>query len=191
MTSALRSKTFGFLNSPLGIWLLSSVAFGAISTEYARYQDNLQAQREHSQRISRLDIEAFERIHTFDVLLRSLIADHDGGYSVVNGNSMADVLNVYSLLFQAPSALTLSDGRIVSIPAAFPEFSDRSFKSVVLELSFVVSDEERESIGKKLDWMEYNYVVMSRERLELGDFYENARKLRELDRWHDYARPTR
>lgn len=109
----------GFLNSALGIWLLSTVAVGFISWGYARIQDSNIRARANEETVSKLDVEIANRIRAF----RRATADAK----------------------KKPELVTAIRNLDASTPV-FVEYDGRSLYSLMWELSRKVPKDEAEKV---------------------------------------------
>jgi hypothetical protein len=108
------------LNQPITLWFLSSIVLGAISFAYAHWEGARAAAVTRQTEITKLDVEISGRISRSASRLESA-RNHVG-------------------LREAVQMLDEGSG-------VFPELSERSFEGILLALSWLVSEEERDALG--------------------------------------------
>lgn len=187
-----KASIWKFINSPFGLWFLSTIAVGFITWGYSILQSKYEQNRIINERVRRLDIEIFERVYAYDVALRSIVDDKgkNTGVWLKALEARADLLKLYSSLFTEPEPIELSSGVIIPVSNVFEEFSGRSAKGLMVELAQYLPSAEQEQIGRRIDWMEYNYIVFARRGMSVEEFYENTSNLL-IERWKRYKRPPR
>jgi hypothetical protein len=121
-----KSKTWEFMNSSFGIWLLSSVALGLITWGYTQISQSLAADKKNQAEIQKYDVEIPARINNYKVLLSHL--KQNGDY--YNANDEFLLGGKYFVL---------------------PEFRDKSIKSLLLEQSLLVPNQRKEEIKKQIN----------------------------------------
>jgi len=146
----LASKTqriVQFMNTPLGLWFLSSVLLGIITFTYTSLSET---QRQRRQRIATRNDVAFEiavRIETARSLTR--IANHR--------RMMNDKNWLKSMTSRRESPATpwqiMNRSGVLNAPAVaigLPQFRDRSLKSLYWQLLPLVSSQEQSAVRRKL-----------------------------------------
>lgn len=141
LENSTQPKTFGqrvwsFLNSPVGIWFLSTVAFGLISYSYASWQKTDTQLKNNFLVESKLDIEIANRLNQFQQSLNS--NTHSPSKRDIELARMgADFtgIKVYWAI-----------NRLNTTKPIFPEFENETFMSLLWELHHVVPDEEKSEI---------------------------------------------
>ena len=63
------SKVFGFFNSPLGLWILSTLFIGFITFMYQNWSQSVKQDREKSEQIKNLETEINRRLFIFNQAL--------------------------------------------------------------------------------------------------------------------------
>ena len=188
------NKYWNFFNSPFGLWFLGTIAIGIITWSYSNIQIRLEQQKNLAEKVNKLDTEIFERLYEYDVQIRSIVieeyTEYGNTFKIEDGNIKKDILKIYSRLLNIPENLSLSNGRIIPSSGIFQEYSNRTTKGLMIELSTYVSSKEKEEIQRKVDFMEFNYVVFTRGSTDLKTFYDNTTNLY-LDRWSNKRRPSR
>lgn len=121
------ARLVSFFNTGLGLWLLSTLAVGFISWGYGEWSRHQENQRNTTELIRKLDLEIGVRLRHFDVV-------------ITNANSLK---TYYIALW----GLEQPSGIIEGLPnTVFPEFSRRSFRSLLWELYTVVPSTEKAKI---------------------------------------------
>lgn len=126
-----QQKTLAFLNSALGIWLLSSVALSLVSWSYSRLSESVEEERENKATIQKLDIEISARIRKFEAFLQT------------DSSNVMYFINLLSL--DNPSTIDKM------APVVFPEYSRRGMRSLLWELYSRVPENEKGAVTRALD----------------------------------------
>ena len=144
--AGIRGKLWVFFNTPFGLWFLSTIVIGLATFAYTtltQYQAD-RAKQNESQR--RLDIEIATRLSNFDRTIRRVfdaswdLAKYDGARESRMEFSLAEL-----------------DGRTAFLPEkinntnVFPEYNNRTFQSLLIELHGLVPDSEKHQIKQSLD----------------------------------------
>ncbi len=118
----LQKRVWTFLNSAVGIFLLSTVVVGGLSWSYAKWDESRHVRRKTEQQAERLVIEIAGRVRFLD---RNCCVD-------ISWKKLYDLDFVF-------------DGMIEEwLPRpSFPEFKERSLASLMWELSVLVPEDER------------------------------------------------
>lgn len=128
----LPKKTLAFFNTPLGIWILSTIAVSLLGWSYAWWQ----ASRVNQEHIDRLDDEIEARLHA--------VVDFDFHKS-------DKPLHIANILLFPPGPERM----------VYPEFANRNLKSLLFELqNLVPSGEWSEVSNARIDveLMEHEYL---------------------------------
>jgi hypothetical protein len=130
---------WGIVNSAIGIWFLSSVVLGIFGFVYNNWYV---VERENQRTAQRLDAEIASRIACFD-LMQTMWEQVYTERKKENGKST-------DLPFE-PSELVMALERpsTVDYPVnVFPEYQNRSLRSLLWELVRVVPDQEKEDVRR-------------------------------------------
>jgi hypothetical protein len=130
INSPWNARLLRFLNTPFGIWLLSSILVGAIGWGYATWQDHLQEQTANSQAVSRLDTEISTRLSTFSGVINSSV-----GFAA------------YDCAFQ----ILLKPLNPQCLPGGFTEYRNRGLLSLLQELKLRVPESEKTAVQDTID----------------------------------------
>ena len=109
-----------FLNSALGIWLLSTVAVGLITWSYSVYHDHLGDMNRKASEARQIDLEIMHRLRVMKTALLNLRAGQPIGY------------NIAYYIDQTESSQK-SFAPVLSV--VFPQFEKVSTEALLLELS--------------------------------------------------------
>ena len=120
-----KSKTWEFLNSSFGIWLLSSVALGLITWGYTQISQSIAADKKNATEIEKHNIEIAARVSNYKVAVSHL--RQNGDY--YNSNDI--------ILFFAQTTL--------------PEFRDKNLRALLLEQFVMVSGDRKSEVRKAID----------------------------------------
>ena len=69
-----KSKWINFLNTPLGIWFLSTIVIGLLSLSYKTWQENLEKRKTNQKKIEQIADEGKFRIQQIDDVIRDSIS---------------------------------------------------------------------------------------------------------------------
>ena len=122
-------KIWAFLNCPLGLWFLSTIAIGIISWSYSQWQANQVQIQEYQKQRRKLNMEVASRIQTFK-------------------NFLANAQNKEQLYY---SISFLDDPEVDRFNLfIFPEFRKRSLRSLLWELNELVEKDEQADINEAI-----------------------------------------
>jgi hypothetical protein len=164
------SRLWAFLNSALGIWVLSAIVVGTLSWAYAQWQ----GLRQRAEMVHKLDIEMDARLSNVE-------------YSIISHTPPIDKMPYYPV-----QLLLLPPGPQNAIQ---PEFANRNLKSLLYELKAELPIEERYELSDILlviRDLEASSMDKQMNVLELLSFEEKVHDLRDR-RWglkmanRDYA----
>jgi len=124
-----RSRLLTFLNSSLGIWLLSTIVVGSVSWNYSWWTERRAREGQRRELIRKLDLEISNRIETLRQLLNSLTSVED---------------------FQMALQLSEKPGMGMIALSVLPEFETRGLRSLLWELQSVVPAEARPEIARAM-----------------------------------------
>jgi len=136
-TESPRFQPWKILNSAIFIWFLSTVVVSYGSYKYAEWTQERKAEKEKAEKIVRLDQEISSRLDIFALPL-SIVAEADSNSNKVVSAEEARVL--YDSVLAPPS----------DTDALFIEYSKRGLVSLLKELSFELSGDERECVESAL-----------------------------------------
>jgi len=130
-------KLGAFLNSPLGLFLLSAVFLSSLSAFATHWYEAQQKKAATSETVRRLDIEIGHRLERLTILIQPVVT--------------------YTQLHSAREAIvgkhdTDPDvGRLGEFEAIFPEFENRTLFFLIWELKRSLAGTEAESLTKPLN----------------------------------------
>lgn len=136
-TNRARTRVWPFLNSPFGLWLLSSVVLAVVAAGYSSLRGTLEQRRSERDLIRKLDIELALRTDNF----LSEIERFDDPFWVAT-----PPYKVKSLLMTL-DARSVAEGETLF---AFAEFRDRPFSSLLVQLHGLVDQTRKLEIEKAL-----------------------------------------
>ncbi|MFZ0750971.1 MAG: hypothetical protein WAM70_16525 [Pyrinomonadaceae bacterium] len=129
-----RAGLWKFVNSPFALWFLSSVVLTFITAGVSWYLSNQSAERERSQKISKLTTEAKYRIEVFDKYVTSMtqaLAVH----AIPNDPKDTVSTEQMDLFYEHVEALDKE--------GVFKELSDRPLRSILWELQSIADANQR------------------------------------------------
>jgi hypothetical protein len=139
-----RASVTAFLNTGLGLWLLSTVAVGLISFGYGQLNAHLTERNKKSAQIARLHIEVLQRWIQFNGHFKQIAGR--SGFVTTTPNS--DVSAATISLFMPPSALK---GAKYPIYAAFDDYKERPIVSLLVEIAFLLERKQRGKLTPNLE----------------------------------------
>jgi len=143
----MSKKIITFLNSNLGIWLLSSVLLGSISFGYTTLNSKLADRSKRNDLVLRLRIEVTQRVGQVGAQIDYVRQAQDFDRSVPD----AHIARLIRILTEPPNK---PDPKIDSvIYSAYPEFKERPLLSLLVELSILDQiPKNREAIKQLMEW---------------------------------------
>jgi hypothetical protein len=124
-----KGQFLAFLNSPLGLWILSSILLTAITAAWTTWSIRRDKDRSKNERIFKMKTEINYRLSQAE-----------------EGLETREFLN----MALAPMTEPTSAGAIAG-PPAFPEFDKRSVKSLLIEWQTIASEVEKNNITELLE----------------------------------------
>lgn len=121
------SRVLNFLNTSLGIWLMSSIFISFGTWTYAQWTDSRKLNAERTARVFRIDTEIRER-------LKAIIGSMESGkYSdKTSPLSKEDLSLIYNV----------EAGPVSDVDSLYPEFQKRGLRSLILELKSLLPKDE-------------------------------------------------
>jgi hypothetical protein len=120
-----RKRIWAFMNSPLGLWFLSTVAIGMLTWSYSQWQANEAREKEDQQHARRLYMEVVMRIKS----VGNLLANAQNKEQFFGAMSILDNPTLGNLSF-----------------SIFPQFRNRSVRSLLWELALLDKAKELDRI---------------------------------------------
>lgn len=150
-----KNKFWTFLNSSVGIWLLSSVTVGLITWGYSQWTENRKSDNENLLGISKIDIEMTNRIVDFENNL------HKATNYIAYSSAVYGFLKSAEMPKQAPTQTILN------------EYENVSTRALLIMLSQLVNDEQKSEIKKIIvDVNKISSIFRNRE-MQTGEAYNN------------------
>ena len=132
-------RAWAFLNSSLGLWVLSSIVLAALTTAFAHYQSNREEQARKAELERRLDTEISSRISS------SLAGLRLDKVRIEQGERYQPEW-IYS------TAQSYLDNFFITDPSSrrdfsvYPDYQNRTFRSLVFELRAAVDSPVRQEL---------------------------------------------
>jgi len=137
-----------FLNSALGIWLLTTISVSlltpALTYAYKAYEQHAA----RAEQINRLRIEIAGRLIQFQAVIKLMIDEKEAEFQAQPEAARQSIRNLVLSLRRAPAQL--AGLQIVEI---FPEFKDRNLLSLIIELGRIMPENERSEVGDVWDFV--------------------------------------
>ena len=121
------SRSIQFLNTSLGIWLISSIFISFGTWKYTQWDDSRKLNAERTARTYKIDTEIRERLKTIVASMES------GKYSNATFPLSKEEL---SLIF------SVETGPVSVADSLYPEFQERGLRSLMLELKSLLAEDE-------------------------------------------------
>lgn len=135
------SKTWKFLNSPFGLWLLSSIFLSGLTTAYSIYQTRQTAEAHRVELVRKLDTKIGNRI------FQALATLKVNRVRVEQGELYEPVRLYMQVGYFLDNEYYRLKGKDFSV---FPEYRERNFISLLSELSGILSPSERDELRSAL-----------------------------------------
>lgn len=131
MATTAPGKTFGqkvwvFLNTPFGLWFLTTIAVGMLTWSYSQWQASQICEKENEQQLRQLYLEVAGRVEALDTLATAA-SDKRKFYEALP--VLDDPKAFYGVSF-----------------GIFPEYQGRSMRSLLFELQGLVEKNEEAGI---------------------------------------------
>jgi hypothetical protein len=134
----LRRPVMEFLNSPLGIWMLSTIAVGALSLGYTLITEAYKTRQAQTQLARRLITEARSRITQWKTIATSPAAAQR-----FRESSFDDMM---AYLSESPIRNEKVSGNMARVMGVYPEFENRPLGSLYLELNDITRNKHQSRI---------------------------------------------
>jgi hypothetical protein len=158
-----------FLNTSLGIWFLSTVAVGGISFFYSQMSSYLTERSRKRAQIERLHIEIINRLIQYAGHSEE-IEEHSNYDSAEPHEDLSDA----TIALIAPPS-TLKDSKY-PIYAAFSEYSGRPIASLLVEIAFLLNQDQRKKLEPKLE----TFTALTPERIRRMSAAELREEMSEM-----------
>ncbi|HBC85445.1 MAG TPA: hypothetical protein DCZ94_00675 [Lentisphaeria bacterium] len=139
-----KSRIMKFLNSNLGLWLLSTVAVGFFSFSYTELSARSAEQERKSAQVTRLKIEIAQRVAQYVGQVKETVQAKGFDPDIPNENIVMATLS----LLKPPSSTKDAKHPIY---AAFDEYKDRPVVSLLVELDVLLEKEDRMRLTPSVD----------------------------------------
>ncbi len=134
--SSRRERTLAFLNSAFFLWFLSTVLIGTVSFLYTRWDGRREALRREYEQKRQFDVERNTTTSKLDTEIASRLRFVNGLIETENSFPQQSTLVQSVLILEKPSAMAYP----VNV---FPEYSNRSFQSLLWELIQIAPDDQK------------------------------------------------
>jgi hypothetical protein len=137
--SSRRERTLAFLNSAFFLWFLSTVLIGTVSFLYTRWDIRREDERRKYEQKRQVESEKTTAAGKLDTEIASRLRFVNGLIETENSFPQQSTLVKSVLILEKPSAMEYP----VNV---FPEYSNRSFQSLLWELMQVVPSDQKGQI---------------------------------------------
>ena len=131
-----QKRVLEFLNSNLGIWLLSSVVLGIVTFSYSQLNSHLSEKEKRAGNITKLQIEILQRTMQFQMYIGPITESKKFNQEIPNKE-------VQDILWSTLTLPEKSKDTEHPIYAAFQEYKERPMVSLLVELAYLSSTSER------------------------------------------------
>ena len=128
---------WNFVNSSFGLWLLSTVALGLLTTGYTFLAKSIEESGAKAERVRKMNLEVESRLSQFLVSVRGMVNDD---LSLKEGKTVEDLQKNWNNLKKPPA---LTEG---AVTAVYPEYESRGIVSLIVELSETVDQAEADRL---------------------------------------------
>jgi len=135
LETSVRLKIWQFLNSSIGLWLLSTVFIGAFTFFFNEYIQMRSDEKERITRINDLDIEIESRISQFWVNMESVTSRKDDTSFVYLEGVNPDTVKIFWEAFKHAPIY-----HVDMMFSVFPQFEKRNITSLLIELSTLIDE---------------------------------------------------
>lgn len=176
---SLPNTIWVFLNSSLGLWLLSAIFITGVGALYTQYQNTRTEKIKTKESIERLDLEIGYRFSQIQIQLFSLVNSKEPNFPFLPNKGEENVRSILGSLSQPPK------GELIPL---YQEFSSLSTIALIAELRRHVPENERGEIDQVLAHLSGIYIHLDVAKAKLSDVKSVAdlifRDLM-LPRWKD------
>lgn len=141
-----RKRVLEFLNSNLGIWLLSSVVLGIITFCYGQLNSHLSEKEKRAENITKLQIEIVQRVMQFQMHIAPITESKEFNQEIPNKE-------IQTILWSILAVPEESKETEYPIYPAFQEYKERPMVSLLVELGYLSNPSERELLEPTLEAM--------------------------------------
>jgi hypothetical protein len=142
-------RLWEFLNSGLGLWLLSAILITGVGALYTQYQNTRAEKIRTKELIERLDLEIGYRFSLIQIQFDSIVNDKDPKYPFLPGKGENDVKKALDNLSQPPKG---------EYPSLYQEFSNMSTLALIAELRRHVPKEDQDELEQVLAHLSGIYI---------------------------------
>jgi len=127
-----------FINTPIGVWLLTSGFIGLIVWQYQQHQQYMQERAVRMQTIAHLNAEITGRISQFGTWARNNLIQSSNTYSFKQGITETTVIDAIKGLDSVPG----KDNKVGIAFGLFPENSQQTLFALYIELNIRTSEQK-------------------------------------------------
>lgn len=147
-----RSELLDFLNSAVGIWLLTTLSVSVLTPTFAFAYKTYEAHLARIQHVEKLKIELGGRISQFTEILLSLGTGEGDSFQLRPGITREGVRKIaYAQRGIPKEAGNVKDG--IPILAIYPEFEARAFLSLYVELLHHLNNEQKDELERAVRFL--------------------------------------
>jgi hypothetical protein len=150
-----KNSVLAFLNSAVGIWLLSSVTIGLITWAYSQWSESEKAEKEKSTTISKIDIEMTNRIFDFENNLNNA------------SNYIAYQSAIYGFLRSANAP------KQAPVQTVLNEYEDVSTRALLIQLKSFVPLNEKADLTRSLIGVNKIGAIFKNREMTTGEGFNN------------------
>jgi len=143
-----RSPLMSFLNSALGIWLLTTISVSVLTPALTYAYKAYEQHAARAEQINLLRIEIAGRLLQFQTGIKPLFEDKEAAFKARPDEGRQWLRSLVLSLRRSPGQA--GEIQIVEI---FPQFKDRNLLSLIIELGRSMPENEREEVGEVWDFV--------------------------------------
>jgi len=168
------------LNSPLALWVLSSVILSSAVYAYQTWQDSKHQQEITGQKTERLTLEIAGRVSQFGTWTRDhLVYEQDGHYQFQDGTNKPVIEKAIADLARVPNSGENTDRLYVH--EMFSEFRKRNLLSLYAELNAIARQKLEDLCHCDIDKDRANFDPLTNERGDIQNLYVKTVQYKEAE----------
>jgi hypothetical protein len=159
-SNSFPKRVWEFLNSSLGLWLLSAIFITGVGALYTEYQNTRAENIKNKELIERLDLEIGYRFSVVQIQFNSIVNGKDPQLPLLAGKGENDVRKIIDSLSQPPKS---------EYPSLYQEFSNMSTLALIAELRRHVPEAERGKLDQVIADLSGIYIHLEVKPVKLSE----------------------
>jgi hypothetical protein len=137
-----KKRIWDLLNSSFVLWFLSTLVIGLFGWMYSNYQERAKADNQKKELIRKLDTEINNRLQDTNYYLYGLKAT--AGNKNTSDLPILSPISVFERTIKRLDGIEAESNR--PLVGVYPEYKERGFVSLVIELKSVVEEDEQDKL---------------------------------------------